>query len=1610
MKKLTTLFLTCLLIFGYARAQYVNIPDANFRAFLMSTYPAAFNVGGQMDTTNSKIVQTDSLTTYYNILGGSRVDTIHFQGLQYFKNLKFLYIEPMLLVSTAVIDNNVLPNSIKTLQFGGLNSVVFNTSKLPDSLINFTVIGCGQFIGTNVTFPPVFKNFTFSGTRSYNPWINGNSFPNTMETFKVDALMNYSPLANLPGGLKTFELNTCWGVTDFSYMTLPSGLQNLSFIDANRNVDTNTIVLPNLPSTLMSLNLNGTKTLCLPLLPDSLQTLDITGASVPCISKLPNAYLQVTPNTPVCNIANNANGCTVYGVTNYVNIPDSNFAKYLISQAPSCLYKDSSNLYWMDTTCNNVLYMGGTLNCNNMNIKSVEGLEFLKYVRYISCDSNQLVSLPDLSRLQNLLSLSCKNNKLVTLPLIESSYYFGIDCSNNMITSLPKLSYMLTSVICNNNLMTSLPVFDYNIGYAEFKNNLITSLIVPGYNVLRYLYCDSNKITNVSFDASYLDSSSIVVLSLSGNSNLTCLPHLPYIQKLDVNGTNIACLPNIPPSFYNYPFICIPANIPVCSNSYDPNNCTIYYNYVNIPDSNFAKYLINKIPSCLFKDSSNYYWMDTTCSGVLNTTNIDVSKKQISNLTGIHYFKSLKTLYCDSNFLYNLISLPDSITFLSCSYNYIRGLYYLPNSINTLNCDNNLFNNLFNLPTNLFNLSCRNNKLASLPQLPNSLGFLNCSYNQLSGIPAMPSNLHTLDCSNNKLTSLNITGTPHLTYLNADSNRITNFINLTMYDTVYTKLSLRGNANLSCLPQLPSQLGYLDVRGTNIQCIPNSIGGHFGSPSLPPVCNTNYNPNNCTVYNNYVNIPDSNFAKYLIGQIPSCLYKDSNNLYWMDTTCSGILNIQSIICNNLNIKSIEGVQYFKVLHWLDCSNNLIDSLPNIGSYLYEFKVSNNKLNSLPSSLKFNLSSAWVDCSNNYITSIPSWFSNYRFNTFNCSNNQISSVPNFAPDDTSSVIIDTLGFYVNGNLHLSCLPHLPNYLLSIDVTGTNVACIPNPLLPLRGYGWIPQITPSNLTICNPTSNANQCQVFPIVHGKVFTDNNSNGLKDGNEYYRPFVQLNASNGTSVVTNTNGEYTLALTDTGTYILTTVVPAGFKAVPASNTFSFNNNVASLILPDIALQPINTNDSLTVFIMPLLWAKPGQEIQYFVSYENVGSVLANDTVKIVYDTAHLIFDSCSMPVISQIGNTIITSNNVLTPGDYNYYFAYFTVKPTAVLGDSIFATASIASVNTVASYATYQNVVSSYDPNYKDATPELSPVQVVNGTFIDYNIHFQNTGNDTAFNIVLADTLSPLLKSNILQVVATSHPCNITLKDSIIYFEFLKINLPDSNRNNFRSNGFVHFRLLPQSNVPAGGRINNKASIYFDYNKPVVTNTASTLIKPYGVPVVIRNYNVVAERVGENQLLEVINTWTVSTEINTAYYTIQRSITGRDFENVGKVIAKDAREYSYTDIPTTDAKVIYYRLKITDKDGKLAYSDIKQIFIQPQTMFVSIYPNPAKNYFTVKGYNVSQINVVDNTGRIVMSRKGLNSNALENKVNINVADGIYIIQVTHTDGTITNEKLMIKN
>jgi uncharacterized repeat protein (TIGR01451 family) len=133
--------------------------------------------------------------------------------------------------------------------------------------------------------------------------------------------------------------------------------------------------------------------------------------------------------------------------------------------------------------------------------------------------------------------------------------------------------------------------------------------------------------------------------------------------------------------------------------------------WVTIPDANFANKLNQLFPTCM-----NGNQMDTTCiSGI---TILYLPYSNIADLTGLEYFDSLTTLYCDNNQLTTLPPLPFSLQQLYCNDNQISYLPELPLGLQLLDCFNNQLSSLPMLPEFLTELLMDNNQIACLPNLP----------------------------------------------------------------------------------------------------------------------------------------------------------------------------------------------------------------------------------------------------------------------------------------------------------------------------------------------------------------------------------------------------------------------------------------------------------------------------------------------------------------------------------------------------------------------------------------------------------------------------------------------------------------------------------------------------------------------------------------------------------------------------------------------------------------------------------------------------------------------------------------------------------------------------
>src|SRR5690606_30194219 len=142
--------------------------------------------------------------------------------------------------------------------------------------------------------------------------------------------------------------------------------------------------------------------------------------------------------------------------------------------------------------------------------------------------------------------------------------------------------------------------------------------------------------------------------------------------------------------------------------------------------------------------------------------------------------------------------------------------------------------------------------------------------------------------------------------------------------------------------------------------------------------------------------------------------------------------------------------------------------------------------------------------------------------------------------------------------------------------------------------------------------------------------------------------------------------------------------------------------------------------------------------------------------------------------------------------------------------------------------VTGSYDPNIKEVSPAGLGTPGYIGTddnVLDYTIHFQNTGNDTAFTVVVVDTFDTDLYIPSFELHGASHPVDYIIDGRTIQFIFNNILLVDSTTNEPLSHGLVSYSIEQNPGLAVGTEITNTAYIYFDYNDPIVTNTTLNTI-----------------------------------------------------------------------------------------------------------------------------------------------------------------------------------------
>ena len=470
---------------------------------------------------------------------------------------------------------------------------------------------------------------------------------------------------------------------------------------------------------------------------------------------------------------------------------------------------------------------------------------------------------------------------------------------------------------------------------------------------------------------------------------------------------------------------------------------------------------------------------------------------------------------------------------------------------------------------------------------------------------------------------------------------------------------------------------------------------------------------------------------------------------------------------------------------------------------------------------------------------------------------------------------------------------------------------------------------------PPFISSYCSFFPggnynTITGKARIDVDNNGCDNNDRVMqRVAVKIQDTSGNSVIryTASTGDYAHYVYK-GLFTLTPYFPYPyFNVTPSSSSTSFDtsNNLTST--RDFCVHPVGIYNDLEITFHPA-WppASPGRNTTYTLTYKNRGTTTLSGNTTVNFDNNKMNFVSASENVTTQSSGQLLWNYNDLQPFESRTINVTFNLLPPPVnnIGDTISYLAVVTpSDNDETAFDNIfilpQRVIGSFDPNDKQCL-EGSKLDISKiGDYLHYQIRFQNEGTDTAFNIVVADTLSDKLDWNTFEFIGSSHTCDPQLKNNKAEFFFKDINLPYKAINEPASNGWVAFKIKPKPSVIIGDSLNNSAAIYFDFNLPVITNTATTIVTSSSTPVPVKlEYFSANKKDNTNQL-----NWKASCTYGNAVFVIERSEDGINFKAIGNINATAVRcqlPFNFTDNNPVAGKN-YYRLKITDADGKSFYS-----------------------------------------------------------------------------------------
>ncbi len=235
---------------------------------------------------------------------------------------------------------------------------------------------------------------------------------------------------------------------------------------------------------------------------------------------------------------------------------------------------------------------------------------------------------------------------------------------------------------------------------------------------------------------------------------------------------------------------------------------------------------------------------------------------------------------------------------------------------------------------------------------------------------------------------------------------------------------------------------------------------------------------------------------------------------------------------------------------------------------------------------------------------------------------------------------------------------------------------------------------------------------------------------------------------------------------------------------------------------------------------------------------------------------------LSQLKATYVSSATWqftgLQPGEQRHLFVSLEATPDMLADTHAIITVSALLVSDdqriVERYDLEMEIVASHDPNYIAVSKRKMGFRRIRSKDLVYKVHFQNNGEGPASTVEITCDAPAGLDATQLKVLdaypksllcppqAVAWSClDTSFQENKLVFTFKNIYLPGTRQEGVSdrdsTKGFVKFQLVPNKKIKKQA-FASKASIVFDKNPPIRTNSAGTDFKAGFSPGVMAGVN----------------------------------------------------------------------------------------------------------------------------------------------------------------------------